>query len=49
MQVLRFKSKDANNIIDFSQFSELKYVDGIHSDEQSAKEIARIYSELILK
>ena len=48
MQVLRYKSKYTNNIIDFSQFNELKYVDGIHSDEQSSKEIARIYSELIL-
>ena len=41
--------KNENNVVDFSQHQDLKYIYGIHSSEESGREIARIYSETIRK
>jgi hypothetical protein len=49
LKKLREELNGQNNFVDFSKFKMLKYPDGIHSTEESSREIARIYSEIILE
>ncbi len=49
LEKLREELNGQSSFVDFSKFKMLKYTDGVYSTEESGREIARIYSEIILE
>ena len=43
LEKLREELNGQSSFVDFSKFKMLKYSDGVHSTEESGREIARIY------